>query len=107
MTQLLQLCQDGMYLESYAEDIFKECSLVSWNYHDFNHLFLSGLDDELLTLLMLPKEDEYSLVDFINRVLQAMGSEFWVGEGDGSRYGSHLIPAVNGGAVLPHPESMP
>lgn len=52
--------------------------LVSWSVPECYHLFMSGLDDELLALNMLPDVDEYSLEDFINRVLQTGGCEFCI-----------------------------
>lgn len=44
-----------------------------------NRIFLFGLDDNLLVLIMLPDTDEYPMEDFIYR-----GSEFCVGRDDGA-----------------------
>ncbi|KAA0725429.1 hypothetical protein E1301_Tti010410 [Triplophysa tibetana] len=70
-TQLLQLCQDGWSLNRYAVDFFKACFLVGWDDSELNPLFLSGLDDELLALIILPNVNEYSLEGFINIPLQS------------------------------------
>lgn len=66
---LLNINQGGRPLEGYVEEFVGVCDRVSWSHPMLDCIFLSGLDEDLLVLIMLTNADEYPLEDFFNRVL--------------------------------------
>ncbi len=75
---------------------------VSWSDSVLNYMLLDGLDDDLLVTLMLPDAGELSLVDFVNRVLQVMGSSFYVGEVDEESHDVSPVPSRGGWIAQAH-----
>ncbi|KAA0714842.1 hypothetical protein E1301_Tti016074 [Triplophysa tibetana] len=94
-------------LENYVEEIVGVCYRVSWSDQALNLAFVAGLDDILLVLVMLPDADEYRLEDFVNRVLQATGSEFCVGVTDEDLSGGRPVSVTGQGFVPAHLGSTP
>ncbi|MGL5292999.1 MAG: hypothetical protein ACRC9V_04390 [Aeromonas sp.] len=64
----MDLRQDGRPVEIHMEESIEVCFQMSWYDTTLNHVFLTGLDDDLLVPIMLPDADEYPLEDFRNRV---------------------------------------
>ncbi|KAA0719385.1 hypothetical protein E1301_Tti006524 [Triplophysa tibetana] len=104
---LRDLRQDGRPLENYVEEFVGVCYRVSWSDQALNLAFVAGLDDILLVLVMLPDADEYRLEDFVNRVLQATGSEFCVGVTDEDLSGGRPVSVTGQGFVPAHLGSTP
>ncbi len=99
---LLHLHQDGRSLESYVEEFVEHVHCVSWSDSVLNYMLLDGLDDDLLVTLMLPDAGELSLVDFVNRVLQVMGSSFYVGQADEESHDVSPVPSCGGWIAQAH-----
>lgn len=61
--QLVQLHQDGASLENYVWGFVEASALVNWDEPIINHLFLFGLDDDLLALIIgFPKSNSSELL---------------------------------------------
>lgn len=90
-------------MEKFVEHVHQ----VSLNDFVLNHVLLSGLDDDLLIILILPHVYELSLVDFINRVLGVMGSSFCVKEAEKDSRDVFPVPSYGGWIAPAHPKPPP
>lgn len=77
----------------YVEEFVSLCH--SWSDYLLNPVFLNGLDGDLISLNMQPDMEEYSLENFINRVLQAVGSEFCVWDSDEDLRDGSPVPVAS------------
>ncbi|XP_057209136.1 uncharacterized protein LOC130565724 [Triplophysa rosa] len=102
-----EMQQAGRSLERYSEEFVELSYRVSWSDPFLNNIFLTGLDDDLLALLVIPFAEDSSLEDIINQVLQVMGSNFRVGDAEQDLSGRHPEPVERGGSAPTRSKSAP